>query len=199
MANSDGVQILERADKLRHEADTVMEKVRLFEILEPHASVFLTGSYLLDVMAYPDIDIYITKVDLEQMFCIGAELARSELVSQVVFEKTDDTEHMPEGLYLKPRINFGNWGRPWKIDIWSLDKKIILDKMADMLHFQEKMTPFYRELIVRYKFGVMTAEKRTPMYSGYYIYKAILDEGLTDFASVTRYLVKSGVGVEFGG
>jgi hypothetical protein len=31
------------------------------------------------------------------------------------------------------------------------------------------------------------------MLSGYHIYRAFLDEGLTDFAAVTRHLVDQGI------
>ena len=62
-----------------------------------------------------------------------------------------------------------------------------------MHHFKAKMTPALRQQIIRYKLSVMTSAKRTPIYSGYYIYKAFLDEGLTDFESVTRYLISCGI------
>jgi hypothetical protein len=187
---------LERAGALRQEADVVIGLLRLEDILRPYARLFPTGSYFLDVMVYPDIDLYITKVSLEQLFEIGAQIARSTFVTQVVFEPTDDPVRLPDGLYLKPRVNYGDWGRPWKIDIWSLDEKIIHLKMADMRHFKKKMTPGLREQIIRYKLSVMTSQKRTPVYSGYYIYKAFIDEGLTDFESVTRYLICNGIKLE---
>jgi hypothetical protein len=190
------MQPLERAAKVRQEADIVLGLVRLLDILRPYGKVYPTGSYFLDVMVYPDIDLYITQVSIVQLFEIGAQIAQCELVTQVVFERTDDPVHMPEGLYLKPRVNYGDWGRPWKIDIWSLEEKVILHKMVDMRHFQEKMTPALREQIIRYKLSVMTPQKRTPMYSGYYIYKAFLDEGLTDDESVRRYLVANGIQME---
>lgn len=182
-----------RADMLRRQADNVMEMIRLYDILLPYGEVFPTGSYFLDVMVYPDIDLYIPNVNLGQLFDIGAQLACCELVSQVVFEKTDNQVLMPDGLYLKVRVKFGDWGRPWKIDIWSLDKKVISQKMEDMRHFQVRLTQPLREQIVRYKLSIMTPEKRTPMYSGYYIYKAFIDEGLTDFESVNRYLIDCGI------
>ncbi len=190
------MQPLERADKLRHEADEVLEIMGLFEILRPYGKVFPSGSYFLDVMVYPDIDMYITTVSLDQLFELAAKIARCELVTQVVFEKTDDPVHMPGGLYLKPRINYGDWGRPWKIDIWSLSEKVIQHKMADMHHFQSRLTPELREKIIRYKLSILTSQLRTPMYSGIYIYKAFIDEGLRDEASVTRYLKSSGIKVE---
>jgi len=184
---------LERASQLRKEADVVLGLIGLSDIFRPYGKVFPSGSYFLDVMAYPDIDLYITKVTLDQLFAIGAQIAKSELVIQVVIEKTDDPLHMPGGLYLKPRIKYGDWGRPWKIDIWSLSERVIQDKMAEMNHFLSKLTPELRQAIIRYKLSILTPEKRTPMYSGYYIYKAFIDEGLTDETSVTRYLISQGI------
>lgn len=183
----------EHADKLRREADLVLKLIRMDEILSPYGRVYTTGSYYLDVMAYPDIDLYITKVSLDQLFAIGSQIAACDLVTQVVVERSDDPVHMPEGLYLKSRVNYGDWGRPWKIDVWSLSEKIILPKIADMKRFQQKMTPTMRQQIIQYKLSILTSQKRTPMYSGYYIYKAFIDERLTDFESVTRYLISCGI------
>jgi hypothetical protein len=140
--------------------------------------------------------LYITKVSLEQLFEIGAQIASCEPVTQVVFERTNNPVHLPDGLYLKSRVNYGEWGRPWKIDLWSLAEEIILRKMADMQHFQIKMTSAIHEQIIRYKLSVMTSQMRTPKYSGYYIYKAFIDEGLTDFECVTRYLISCGIQME---
>jgi hypothetical protein len=184
---------LERAAKLKHEANIVLGLIHVYDALRLYAKVFPTGSFFLDVMAYPDIDLYITKINLEQLFQIGSRIARCELVTQVVFERTDDPVRLPNGLYLKPRVNYGDWGRPWKIDIWSLDEKVIQEKMADMRHFQAKMNPELREQIINYKLSVLTSQLRTPVYSGYYIYKAFLDEGLTNFEQVTQYLVDNGI------
>ena len=187
---------LERAEKLRSEASLVLDLVRLHEIIDPYGKVFPCGSYFLDVMVYPDIDLYITQVRLSELFQIGAELASSKLVFQVIFEKSDDPLTLPNGLYLKPRINYGDWGRPWKIDIWSLNEEVIVERMAEMYRFKKVMTPQLREQIIRYKFSLLTNQSRTPKYSGYYIYKAFIDEGLVEFDDVTQYLVRSGIQVD---
>ncbi len=143
-------------------------------------------------MVYPDIDVYISKVSLDTLFKIGGRLAGLKPVFQVVFEKSNDP-HLPDGLYLKPRIAYGNWGRPWKIDIWSLDEDLIERQMAPMRRYKENMTEELREQILEYKLSVMTSQGRTPMGSGFYIYKAFIDEGLTDFSRVTEYLLANGV------
>jgi hypothetical protein len=107
---------LERALKLRKEAEFILDQLKVREIVHPYSKIVPTGSYYLDVMAYPDIDLYIRKLSIDQLFDIGSQLAKSELVFRVEFEKSNDPR-LPGGLYLKPRITFGEWGRPWKIDI----------------------------------------------------------------------------------
>jgi len=183
---------LERSAALRQEADLVLQKVRLHEILQPYGRLVPTGSYYLDVMIYPDIDLYISKVSIEELFAIGGQLAACEMVYQVVFERSR-TADLPGGLYLKPRIEYGQWGRPWKIDIWSLQDRVIDEKMAEMFRFKQAMTAEVKERIVRYKYSILTESRRTPMYSGYYVCRAFIDEGLTDFEAVTQYLVEHGI------
>ncbi|HRQ42117.1 MAG TPA: hypothetical protein PLD25_29715 [Chloroflexota bacterium] len=183
---------LQRSARLKQEADFVLQAINLYEIVQPYGRITPTGSYYLDVMAYPDIDLYLSKISVAELFAIGGWLAASDLVFQVVFEKSQ-TARLPGGLYLKPRIAYGDWRRPWKIDIWSLDDEVIDQQMAEIHRFQQAMTAEIREQIIHYKHTILTESRRTPMYSGYHICKAFIDEGLTDFQAVTAYLVEQGV------
>jgi hypothetical protein len=183
---------LQRSAQLKQEAGLILQMVGLYDILRPYGRIVPTGSYYLDLMAYPDIDFYLSRVSIEELFAIGGQLARCDRVYQVIFEKSRQAD-LPGGLYLKPRIEYGNWGRPWKIDIWSLDDDVIEAKMVDMLRFRVAMTPEIRERILRYKCSILTKLHRTPMYSGYYVYKAFFDEGLIDFGEITQYLLEQGI------
>jgi hypothetical protein len=180
---------------LRKEADLVLQEVKLYDVLCPYGRIVLTGSYFLDVMAYPDIDVFVPPLSIEQVFQIGGQLANCEKVFQVIFEKSRDLK-LPGGLYIKPRVEYGDWGRPWKIDIWSLSHTIIDGQMKEMQHFEEKMTEHLREQIICYKVSVLTQQKRTPMHSGYFIYRAFIDEGMTDFQEVTQYLIDNDIRME---
>lgn len=186
---------LARSAKLRQEADQVMQAIGLPAILAPYGPVAFIGSYFLDLMAYPDIDISIPPVTIAQLFRIGGQIAASELVAEVVFQRSK-TPDLPGGLYLKPRIEYGDWGRPWKIDIWSLREEIVAQSVAEMQRIKAAMTEALREQIIRYKCAILTPAGRTPMYSGIFIYRAFIDEGLSDFGDVTRYLIAHGIQVE---
>jgi len=121
--NQTPIDPLKRAVQLKQEADFVLQAVNLYEIVQPYGRITPTGSYYLDVMAYPDIDLYLSKVSVAELFAIGGRLAASDLVFQIVFEKSQTTR-LPGGLYLKPRIRYGEWERPWKIDIMTLIEEI---------------------------------------------------------------------------
>jgi hypothetical protein len=183
---------LERSALLRQEADVVMREIRLHEIFAPYGRIVPTGSYFLDVMVYPDIDLYVSKVTLEQVRQIQDQLAASPLVYEVKLQESDDPT-LPDGIYIKPRIKYGAWERPWKIDIWSVADAVRAEKMVAMVRFKAQMTPRLREQIIRYKTSILTSKHRTPMYSGYFVYKAFIDEGITDFEQVTKFLIVNGI------
>jgi len=189
------MDVLQRAAKLREEATLVMQIVGLERLLQPYGEITPTGSYFLDLMVYPDIDLYMPKVNVGQLFEIGTHLADSPLVTRVVFEKST-VPNLPGGLFLQPRIHYGEWGRPWKIDIWSIDEAVLTETMSPTRRFAARMTPSLREQILHYKFTLMNSEHRTPSFSGYFIYKAFIDEGLSDFDQVTQYLLDNGINIE---
>jgi hypothetical protein len=186
---------IERNLKLKQEADFLLENLKLISLLSQSGKVTFTGSYYLDLMIYPDIDLYVSKVPIDKIFKITSEITNSDLVSEVRFHK-EDKPPFNGGLYLKFYLNYGDWKRPWKIDIWFLEDKVIDEQMKEMHRFKEKLTPELKEKILAYKFSIINKEHRTPMYSGYFIYKAFIDKELTDFDEVTKYLKANKIKVE---
>ena len=182
------------ADRLHQQAGQLLEELRLAEIIAPYGATTPTGSYYLNVMVYPDIDVYLPKLSIAELFSVVGQLAQAAGVVQAVFEQND--QMMPGGLYFKLRIANKEWERPWKVDLWSIDPDLMEEKIAPMRNFLDCLTPELRLQIIRYKLSVLTPAGRTPMYSGYFIYKAFIDEGFTDFEQITQYLRTNGIRVD---
>lgn len=185
---------LERADKLKAEADQLLQDIQLEELCREIGKPMPTGSYFLDTMVYPDIDLYLPPATPTQLLKIGAYLAENHPVTRVNF-LNGGSGPLKDALYIKPVIAAGDWERPWKIDIWAVEELFIAEKNAELLRFKEKMTPPLRELIIEYKYSILNEEYRTPMFSGYYVYQAVFDHSMRDYGEITAYLRENGIKV----
>ena len=72
---------IERANIIKREADALLDEVGVMEILTRYGQVTPTGSFFLDTMVYPDIDLYLSKVSISSLFEIGGKLAAHDLTS----------------------------------------------------------------------------------------------------------------------
>lgn len=186
------MDVLHRAEQLHTEASEVIQLLHLTELTAVYSPIYPAGSYRLNLLAYPDLDLYLLPLTLPQLFELARRLAECPLVRQIVYEPSRDPS-LPDGLYLKPRLEYGSWGRLWKVDIWSIPKEVIQARLAELDHFASLLTPQLRLLILQYKNAMLTPQLRTPMYSGYFIYKAVLQEGLREFDQITHYLLQNGI------
>ena len=178
---------VERSAKLKREADKLLEEIRLEELCHDIGKVTPTGSYYLDLMMYPDIDLYLPPAKPSQLFAIAAHLVENHPVVRVNF-LNGGPGPLQNAFYIKPVIAVGNWERAWKIDIWAVEQAYINEKSAELRNYKERLTPELRELILNYKFSVLNEEGRTPMFSGIYIYQAVMDHGMRKFEEITGYL-----------
>src|SRR5215203_5589191 len=136
---------LERSTRLRQEAERMLDETGILSLLAAYGRIVPTGSYFLDLMVYPDIDLYLAKVSMQQAERIRDQLTAIPQVYEVTMKPSDDLS-LPGGIYIKPRIRYGAWERAWKVDIWSLDEALIEEKIADVGRFQAKLTPALRAL-----------------------------------------------------
>jgi hypothetical protein len=185
---------LERARRLRREADEVLDLLALPERCAHIGPLTPTGSYFLDVMMYPDVDLYLPHTSPERLMEVGAALSPLPCVKSIHFAKGGMGE-LKDGLYLRPMVEHGAWQRPWKIDIWSLPREVKAQRQTEMGTFKRSMTPEARAIILSYKYRTLTSEGRTPMFSGIHLYRAVIDCGLTTFEEISAYLRSQGVDV----
>jgi hypothetical protein len=184
----------ERSNALKQEADVVMKMINLEKHCEYIGKPVLTGSYFMDLMMYPDIDLYLPVTMPDTLLSLAMQFAKYDCVRKINFEKGGPGD-LAKGLYLKPMIEYGNWGRLWKIDIWSLSPEIVQKKQKDLLYLKTRMTPEQRKCILEYKYSILNESGRTPMFSGIYIYQAVINLGMMDFNDITEYLRNNNISI----
>jgi hypothetical protein len=57
------------------------------------------------------------------------------------------------------------------------------------------MTGDHRRRILDCKYRLLTAAGRTPMFSGIFIYRAVIDRGMTELDQIVAYLKENGIEV----
>ena len=182
----------DRSRALRQEADEVLALIGLHELVAPIGPLTPTGSYFMDLMMYPDIDMNLPHTTPERLMSIGVELSKLECVTKLRYLRGKDGP-LKGGFYLKPEIEHGDWGRLWKIDIWSLPPPVLDKVQREMVDLKNRMTATHRTIILDTKYRLLTEEGRTPMFSGIFIYRAVINLGMTQQREIDAYLTENDI------
>ncbi|GAB4193288.1 MAG: hypothetical protein Tsb0015_15960 [Simkaniaceae bacterium] len=190
---------IKKADLLKKEADAILREKGIEAQLRKHAGVHYGGSYALDLMAWRDIDIYISfhpdPFSLEKLISLENDLIRMQ---DVIMAKIAKFMHkrrpeVPEGLFLGMRVFHGDWKNYWKLDVWALSPAQIEENQKYIEKIQENLTAEKRNVILRMKNLLLTSEGRTPVFSSYHVYQAVVFKNLTDEEEIIDYLLDQGV------
>ena len=170
----------------------MLDLIRLRELCAPIGTLMPTGSYFMDLMMYPDVDLYLPATTPERLLGVAVGLAKQDCVQRINYIRGGPGD-LEDGLYLKPVVDHGCCERPWKIDIWSLPSSVVAKKQAELDDLRARMTARHREVILDTKHRLLTGAGRTPMFSGIYIYKAVIDNGLERSNDIVEFLKKNGI------
>jgi hypothetical protein len=148
-----------QANRLREQANLILRKARLLDLLAEYGKVNVTGSYALNLMTTGDIDIHVTNPTIKK---VAVKEVLDRLIAQNFFDGYhfhDWVSHFKtarivfhdeplKGYYIALKIVFRK--RRWKIDIWFLkrpdSKGVRLMKMIE-----DNMTDKTRSTILRLK------------------------------------------------
>lgn len=191
----------EIANKLYQEADDLLYKRGVDTLLRKQGEVFYAGSYVLNLMAWPDIDLNLVVEEGKNPAQAASELATEFILwEESVRVKFERKMHLtnpgvPEGVYLGIKLDIGKWKLPWKLDIWMVDQKLCEETKKKTQEVQELLTDSSREKILFWKQKILTPEGRTPSFSGHWLCQAILVHQLTKEEEIFNFLREHGVKV----
>lgn len=174
-------------DELRSEADTLILRCMLSEILAVYPDWFIGGSYSYDLMCWRDLDIYVLdpEHDLAACFEIGYELTYRPAAKKSHF--TNNVGGFPSGYYWG--IKTGDVRRgAWKVDLWFLDPAGYQRHAVYCSDMREKLTPQNRLFILSIKTDYWQRPEYRDTVTSNMIYRAVLDYGVETLSGFERFL-----------
>lgn len=179
---------------LQREADEVAADLDLWDLLGALGDPVRVGSAALGLMVHRDLDVTVVcaKLHVAPVAEVGAQLARHARVRSVLFRNdtgqwnTDPT--YPDGLYLG--LRYRSDAGDWTIDIWFVDNPL---RQPDLQHLDTllpRLDETKRTTILRIKTEWVSKPEYGPTVSGFDIYSAVLDAGVTDLEGFERWLLQ---------
>lgn len=135
------------------EADDILYKLGLMNVLGKFGNPHVSGSYLLKMMTWRDLDIYLESntIKEEDFFELGKELSIRLKPSRMNYrnELLGKTPNLPNGLYWGVYTNL--FQQHWKIDIWAIDSKEYQNKRSESQKLSEMIDSAKRKTILQLK------------------------------------------------
>ena len=176
---------------IKNEADDILYRQGLLNMLSRYGIPYITGSYALSLMTWRDLDIYVQKENMSEadFFRLGAEINRHFHPVKMSYrnERIAQTKELPAGLYWG--VYFGNERKDaWKIDIWAVDDKECRKLLKYCDDIAAKLNTFSKQIILTIKSHCWQDPEYRRSYTSKDIYAAVLDHGITNLEEFKIYL-----------
>lgn len=177
-------RLLEESKKVKVQADKILNESRILDVLKTYGEVKIGGSYTLDVMLRPDIDVFVVAShhDWDKILNIQTEIMKTKYFGELDFANwidfTDPTVTLLKGYYFQPRVQTDN--ELWKLDVWFLTPEY--DKSAETTEHFKKILDVSDESkrisILEIKEAMRQGRKYIDGVNGKLIYKAVLEHDI---------------------
>jgi hypothetical protein len=180
---------METNAELKKQAELLLE---VYDLLRHGTSI--TGSFVLDLMVCPDLDLYIPAEQLGGIFDLAIPLYRNHLTNEVYIQKGSALGIL-DGEHIQVRTSLRSERTKWKIDIWVFPHDTIADKLKEMRRLQELLTDEARSAICELKRAFLQPNGFTPKHSGLHICQAYLDNEKRSLPEMKEYLRHQGIDI----
>ncbi|SRR5260221_10855475 len=191
--NDNPLELLKRSKEFKKQADEILGRSKLVEVLSRYGEVKFTGSYPLNLMMRPDLDVYaIAKENSkEKMLEVVQGIFSSCYFDEIRFTNyldfyKDQDDH--KGYYFQPLVKIGD--NRWKLDIWLMAEnryephtEHFLEILNKDPHANEK-----RLIILELKNHYKEGQKYKNNINGRKIYEAVLENEVKNVEEFERFL-----------
>jgi hypothetical protein len=176
--------------ELKTEADLLILRCGMPELLAVYPSWFIGGSYSYDLMCWRDLDIYVLDAEhgLKQCFEVGYELTERLAARKSRFTNNIGSE--PNGLYWGIKLGNERQGA-WKLDIWFLDLAGYKQHAAYSAGMGERVTAEARSIILAIKEEYWRRVEYRDTVTSDMIYRAVLDNSVRSISDFECFVKES--------
>jgi len=176
---------------IKQEADEILYRKGLVDILSPFGKPHVHGSYSLDLMTWRDLDIYLEADTLSEteFFAIGQHICKVFSPVKMSFrnERKANTPGLPNGLYWG--IYLGNErAGAWKIDIWTVSAMECHRLLKYGESIKQKLDEEAIQRILEIKSACWNDAGYRRSYSSSDIYTAVLEEKVASVEEFRKYV-----------
>lgn len=174
------------------EANKILYDHGLLRILGKYGNPVPTGSYVLGLMTWRDLDIYIEtdEVTESKFFQLGSEVA-SALKPQRMHYRNEFLGRTPElpvgfywGIYVTGLVSI----EEWKIDLWAIDSEQRKSLQEDFDKLRASINEESRLIILEIKNHFYTHPEYRRKFGSVDIYQAVIEEGVKSVEEFAGWL-----------
>ncbi len=184
---------LKRQEELQKEAQEVLSKLDLLNILSTYGKPEIVGSMSTGLMTWKDIDIDIVQeINEEKYWEVVKKIFHTPDYKRtfVIDFRKSVNPNTPKGLHICITEYVLKKGEtPWKIDIWFVNRDRNEETFTEWM--KDKITEENKPIILSLKKEVKKYPKYGKEIFSVDIYKAIIDGGVKTLEEFKEYLQKS--------
>lgn len=181
--------LLVQAHDLREEAAALLYEAGLFSVIRRTGPTYVIGSFDLDLMTWPDLDLNVELPhdhDVAVFFAVGKEIATAFETARMAFSNWYiRREPFDVGLYWNIRLRYAE--RWWKIDLWGYGELKNQSMLRDAAALQAQLRAADRTAVLRIKYEVCQRPEYGSSVHSVDIYDAVRRDGVTTVAEFDRW------------
>ena len=191
----DAEALVARQAWLQEQAQAVVARRHLLEILSGSGRPEFVGSYRMGLMVWPDLDITVVTPgtpDLDAALAAVPRLMKEAGARKLNIDdhRSGDRPGLPAGIYLGPDLVHD--GIAWQVDIWLMDEAAARDRLAFTDRIVARLTDERRRAILAIKQVAAASDVYHRGVSSVDIYTAVLDDGVASPEEFVAWLAASG-------
>lgn len=187
-------EIVEYARQLRREATALLDKEGLLSMLKAVGTTQVIGSYALDTMTWPDIDISMNlpqAQNVELFFELAQRIATKFEITKMSYSNhyIRNFPGFDHGLYWGIQLRYA--GTEWKVDLWGYNDTDYQRHIAEANELFCQLQQADRLAILRIKHVIcQQPEYRGNVYNSMAIYRAVLEDKVESVDGFNAWLEK---------